>query len=149
MKFDDDLVGEVKMQAPRGVEFEDGEVEAALVRAVNGIPFPFFVTAVERAAVQAIRRRRGVADLLQDHMTRLGDQHDPVRLVHAHWPRYEAERGACGAWARKQDDGLDDSSGYVDTTCLACIERLADIGVPSVNVEQMMLRVARATETAP
>lgn len=120
MKFDDDLMAEVKAQAPQGVEFEDAEVRAALVRAVNGPPlFPLFATttAVQRAATRAVQRRK-------DEAAHAGT------LVHAHWPRFVAERGACGVWARKQGDGLDDSKGYADTTCPACIERLVTAFVP-------------------
>lgn len=62
MKFDPDLINEVKRQAPPGVEFELHEVEAALVRAVNGNPGVFvFTTAVQRAANKAIAVRRETA----------------------------------------------------------------------------------------
>lgn len=61
MKFDDDLIAEVQAQAPPGVHFEDDEVHAALVNAVNtqGTTFAIFLpSAVQRAAYRALAARR-------------------------------------------------------------------------------------------
>lgn len=57
MKFEDDLVEEVKALAPPGVTFETDEVCEALVRAVNG-HYTLLSSAIQRAADATIRRRR-------------------------------------------------------------------------------------------